>query len=366
VLQDLLPGDRSIAYKESGIDLVTDADRRAAGRVRLLGMSRADFNALFQRQPEFGYTIIQVLSGRLKTSHLRAIQDLQEKNRQLTAAYENLRAAQEQIVEKEKLERELQVAYQIQMGILPRRLPDPRGYDFGARIVPMRSVGGDFYDFIPLGEGATGIAIGDVSGHGVPAALFMAITVTLLRAAACEGCSPRQVLERVNRQLRGLSDPPMFVTMLWGVFDAGTGDFTYARAGHEPPMLLGQNGQWVEPVLGSGAMLGFFDNPALDEQSVRLAQGDALFMYTDGATEARDEQGAMIGEGRLREMVTLHLHEPAQVLCERVLESVMSHGGAAALQDDITLVCVKAGSAPSHKLRRTSAIRPRGSAWKES
>ena len=318
------------------------ASVRAQGPARLLEMTRADFDALLHRQPTLAYNMVQVLSRRLQASHDNAIRDLQEKNRQLTQAYEELKAAQAQIIEKEQMERELQVAHNIQMSILPRKLPVLAGFGFGMRIVPMTAVGGDFYDFIPLGDDTLGIAVGDVSGHGVPAALFMALTVTLLRAEACRDCSPEQVLRGVNRQLLNLNDEGMFVTVLYGVLDRATGEFTYVRAGHELPILYTADGTLVEPALGRGPFLGLFSDPPFSEQTVTLAYGDTLLLHTDGVTEAMDTRGELFGEERLQAAVQAFRHHAAQEVCEEILGQVTLHSGSVAQHDDITLVCVQA------------------------
>ena len=160
------------------------ASVRARTPVRLLEMTRADFDALLHRQPGLAVKMVRVFSLRLEQQQNRTIRDLQEKNLQLTRAYEQLKAAQAQLIEKEKMERELEVARGIQQSMVPRKLPRLPGFDFGARMMPARAVGGDFFDFIPLSESTLGIVIGDVSDKGVPAALFMALTSNLLRAEA--------------------------------------------------------------------------------------------------------------------------------------------------------------------------------------
>ena len=227
------------------------------------------------------------------------------------------------------------------MGLLPEILPQLPGYDFGAQIVPMSSVGGDFYDFIPLDDHLLGIAIGDVSGHGVPAALFMALTVTLLRAEACHHCVPREVLRGVNRQLLSLNREGMFVTVLYGVLDATTGKFTYTRAGHEPPMFCSASGELTVPKLGPGRVLGLFDDLPLAEYAIDLAQGSTLVLYTDGVTEAVDRQQELYGEERLGQTVYANRTVPAQAVCGRVVESVAAHSGALGQHDDVTVVTVQ-------------------------
>src|SRR5262245_27384546 len=188
------PNERVLDVDEAGsfigeMGLINPGSRRTASvrartPVRAREMTRADFDALLHRQPGLVYQLVRVLSLRLEQHQNRTICDLQEKNLQLTQAYEQLKAAQAQLIEKEKIERELEVAREIQQSMVPRKLARLPGFDFGARMMPARAVGGDFFDFIPLSESTVGIVIGDVSGKGVPAALFMALTSNLLRAVA--------------------------------------------------------------------------------------------------------------------------------------------------------------------------------------
>jgi sigma-B regulation protein RsbU (phosphoserine phosphatase) len=323
-------------------DGLRTASARTRTAVQTLEMTRSDFDALLHRQPTLAYEMVRVLSMRLTQAHDSAIRDLQEKNRQLAEAYEELKAAQAQIIEKEKLERELELARRIQMSIFPHGLPQFAGFDFGAQVIPMSAVGGDLFDLIPLDDDRLGIAVGDVSGHGVPAALFMALTVTLLRAEACRTCSPQEVLRSVNRQLLNLGNRGVFVTMLYGVLDRATREFTYVRAGHEAPLLCRANGDLLIPALGRGQLLGFFDNPLLPEETVQLASGDTMLLYTDGVIEAVDAQDQMFGEEQLHETFNANCDAAPQVMCDRILERVANHSGSLSQRDDITLVCVQA------------------------
>lgn len=175
------------------------ASARARTPCRLLGLEHADFQALLQHQPALGYQMIRDLSLRAYWSDKRTIEELRQKNQALSKAYEALKTAQEQIIEKEKLEQELQVARRIQQSMLPSSLPEMEGFDFGALMLPARAVGGDLYDFIPPSRDRLGVLVGDVSDKGVPAALFMALCRSLLRAEAARSRDPAQVLRSVNR-----------------------------------------------------------------------------------------------------------------------------------------------------------------------
>jgi len=189
------------------------------GSGRLLKMTLVEFEQLLQRHSEIGLEILRVLSIRLRRADNETIHDLQEKNKQLAQAFEELTSAQAQLIVKQRIEREFQVAQNIQLSILPRRLPKIPKFDFGARILPARSVGGDLFDFIPVGPDSLGILIGDVSDKGVPAALIMALTRSVLRLEATQNRSPKKVLQRVNSHLLEMNDSAMFLTICYGILD---------------------------------------------------------------------------------------------------------------------------------------------------
>ena len=195
------------------------AGARAHGDVVLLSMSRSRFGELLHHHPQLANAMVNVLSQRLGNTNVATFRDLTEKNRQLQEAFDELKEAQEQLIEKERLERELQVAADIQMSILPDVLPAPAGYDFGGRILPARQVGGDFYDVFDLGDNKFGILIGDVADKGVPSAIFMARAHALVVAEADNATSPGEVLRMVNKHITRLEKSTQFVTALYGVLD---------------------------------------------------------------------------------------------------------------------------------------------------
>jgi serine phosphatase RsbU (regulator of sigma subunit) len=290
------------------------------------------------------YEMVRVMSTRLSSAHDAAIRDLQEKNRRLSEAYEALKAAQAQIIEKERLERELKVAHDIQMSLLPRALPRLEGFDFGARLIPARAVGGDLYDFIPLSANQVGVVIGDVTDKGVPAAIFMAQAHALLRAEASRAASPREALQRANEHLLDMNARGLFVTVLYGVLDRVSRTFTYARAGHELPLLCGTNGIVFSPPEGASLPLGIFNDPPLDEQTVELPPGRMLLLYTDGVTDARNAQRQSYGLEKLQAMLQRCAGATAQGVCDVLLQDVISYFGAAPQHDDVAVVALRASS----------------------
>jgi phosphoserine phosphatase RsbU/P len=333
------PGDLIGEMSLLNPDHLRTASGRTRSPIQILELTRADFEALLRRQPMLAFEMVRLLSMRLRASTNATISDV---GNQLTQAYEDLRAAQAQIIEKEKLERDLEVAREIQERMLPRILPPLAEFDFGARMVPARLVGGDFFDFIPLAQESIGIVIADVCGKGVAAALHMALTRSLLRAEASRLGTPKAALQSVNRHLLDMSDAGIFVTMIYGVLNRTRHEFVYVRAGHDLPLLIDARGEIIQARLGQGQPLGIFAAPDLEEQTLAIPRGGTLLLYTDGVTEAMDEQRMLFGVERLKAVVRDSCHIPAQALCDQVLQMVISYRGAAPQHDDITLVAMHA------------------------
>jgi len=314
---------------------------RTLSPVRLLEMTPEDFDGLLHRRPAVACEIARSLSLRLRDSNNATIRDLSEKNRQLSLAYQELKAAQAQLIEKERMERELEVAREIQLSILPRSLPEVDPFDFGAQILPARAVGGDFFDFILLDDGFLGIAIGDVSGKGVPAAIFMSMTKSLLRAEARQTKSPKEALERLNRHLLEMNEAGMFATVLYGVLDCVNGDLAYARAGHLLPVFCMTDGTAKTLAKAPGQPLGLFDTPVLNEQMIRIIPGSLLLFYTDGVTEARSPEGQQFGTERLLEAVHAGRDLSARQMCLSLLKDLEIYQGSAPHHDDIAIVAIR-------------------------
>ncbi|MCU0508238.1 MAG: SpoIIE family protein phosphatase [Anaerolineae bacterium] len=315
---------------------------RAITPARLLSLHRADFQNLLKAHPALAFEMLRVLTLQLRDNNNATITDLRSKNSELATAYAELKAAQAQIIEKEKLEQELRTAKRIQQSILPSALPQLAGYSFGAFIAPARSVGGDLYDFIPLDDGRLGIAVGDVSDKGVPAAIFMALTRSLLRAEATRVSSPRLALERVNRLLLDMNEDGMFVTLLYGILDAEQRTFTYTRAGHEVPLRILPSGDVRLAERGTGAPLGVFAEIGLDERTVVLAPGETLLIYSDGATDVIDFSEALYGIDRLRATAAGAAGAAtAQEFCSTLWSDLEAYRGEAAQADDVTLVALR-------------------------
>jgi len=238
---------------------------------------------------------------------------------------------------RERLEQELEVARLIQQNFLPKQLPELPGWRVAAYYRPARTVGGDFYDFIELPGGLIGLVVGDVTDKGVPAAMVMAATRSVLRAAAQRLLEPGTVLQRINETLCSEIPPNMFVTCLYGVLDPATGLLRYANAGHNLPIV--QSGGGVSELRATGMPLGLMPGMSYEEKEATLAPGSSVLLYSDGLTEAHDPGREMFGTGRVRERLA------AGRVADELISDLLAQldrfvGSDAEQEDDITLVAL--------------------------
>ena len=252
-------------------------------------------------------------------------------------AIENARLYQV-AVDKGRMERELQVAREVQASLLPRQTPQVKGWEFAAFWQPAREVAGDFYDFIP-GE-RLGVVIADVSDKGMPAALFMALSRSIVRASVIQLPQPAEGITQANRLICADAMNGMFVTLFYAQLDPATGELVYVNAGHNPPLLLrAESGELVE-LTRTGMVLGLFDSVRYEQRSVPMGSGDLLLLYTDGVTDALDAQGREFGFERLQQMVLDHCHATAAELTA-ALDRALTEFAGAAHYDDITVVAAR-------------------------
>ncbi len=254
------------------------------------------------------------------------------------------------------LRAEMDIARQTQRSILPARTPHKAGYQFGTLILPSRAVGGDFYDFIPLGEEKLGIVMGDVSDKGLPAALFMALTFSLLRAESERSQDPAEVLSHVNRTLLKMNASGMFVTLLYGVLDYRTGVMQYARAGHLLPIILDGRGKPMTLRMGVGQPLGLYSKVELDKQEVAIQPGGMMLFFTDGLNEAVDESGEQFGLERVVKLLQASRGESSKVICKRLWGAVKEYSRAAPHQDDFAVLLMKRAPADAKPIDLTRPI----------
>ena len=259
-----------------------------------------------------------------------------------------LNATREGIEARERLtalEQELDIAAQIQASMLPREF-EPGRKDFGifAAMHPARRVGGDFYDFFLIDEKRLGFAIGDVSGKGIPAALFMAVSRTLLRATALQGIEPGKCLQYANQVLRGQREGGVYVTAFYAILHTDTGLLEYALGGHNPPYRVSATGEIEEIAEPAGMVIGLLPDgygTPYETGRLQLNANDLILLYTDGVTEAQNEAQKFFGEKRLRTALKELAGQAPQTIVEQILESVETFVAGAAQSDDITVLGVK-------------------------
>jgi serine phosphatase RsbU (regulator of sigma subunit) len=244
---------------------------------------------------------------------------------------------------RERIESELRVAHDIQMSMVPKLFPpfpDRPEFDIHGRLVPAREVGGDFYDFFLIDDDHLCIAIGDISGKGVPASLFMAVTKTLLRATASMGRGPDEMLTLLNRELCRDNEACMFVTIFCGILDIRTGALQYSNGGHNLPYVVTL--EWTRSLQGAqGTALGLVDEAVYQVLEVVLARGNVLFLYTDGITEAMDGSGNLYTETRLEDCLRRTDHLPVADLTQAVASEAYTFAGGAPQSDDLTVLALR-------------------------
>jgi len=239
-----------------------------------------------------------------------------------------------------RMQEEISLARKIQASFLPTKTPDFAPYDLAGTNFPSSEVGGDYFDFIPITQTDMGVAVGDVTGHGVGAALLMANFRACLRIESRNNFTVRAILSKVNDYLYETNLPESFVTAVYGVLDRQNHMFSYANAGHNPPFRMRRDGS-IEWLQVGGLLLGAFPNVDYEETAIRLEPGDILVFYTDGVTEAYDSAGSEFGIDRLTSLVRELRDLPAGEMVRRISDSVHQFQMVDSVQDDLTISVIK-------------------------
>ena len=239
------------------------------------------------------------------------------------------------------LEHELALARNMQQSILPAEFPSSAGHQISAKMIPAKEVGGDFFDFVELGAGRVGLAIADASGKGVPAALMMMSSRTLLKGAAIGCDDPGQVLSYVNSALARENAAAMFVTMFYGIFDSNSGTFSYASGGHDPPLIVRPDGTTALLPLTDGMALGIVSDEDYRHKTVQLAPGETILLYTDGVPDARDASGERFGMERFCRVFSDEPPEDVAEATEAVFRAVREFAQDTPQFDDLTCLALR-------------------------
>lgn len=265
-------------------------------------------------------------------------------NHMKTSLKQYIKELTETTAAKERIESELKVAHDIQMSLLPKLFPpfpERKEFDIYATLEPAREVGGDLYDFFLLGEDRLFFLVGDVSGKGIPAALFMAVTKTLLKRIAEKCIDPALVLTQVNQELCRDNESMMFVTLFCGLLNFKTGELLFSNAGHNPPLVIrsAQKPEWLK--VPEGFVLGGMEDAVYTIERIFLDLGDTILLYTDGVTEAMDREKAFYSEKRLMSAVERGKSRSVEGLIQEVLRSVKAFTKGESLSDDVTLLALQ-------------------------
>ena len=298
---------------------------------------------LLTRRDEFGRlaTVFQGMAIELLGRERELDRLVQERTAELQQKTDELSATYTQIDE------ELQSAQALQRAILPQHFPDRPELSGHAFILPARQLAGDFYDVLELPDGRVGILIADVSGKGVPAAFFMGISRTVLRATALAGRSPGECLAQANNVLCGTNPTDLFVTVFYGILDPADGSFLYANGGHNPPLLWRRDADEPAPLQPTGSLvLGMIKDVRFAERSVRLEPHDLVLLYTDGITEAQNADGEEFSEERLIHAVAATGDDDPEAIVAQINARLRAFTGAVPLADDVTCVVLRYAGPP--------------------
>jgi sigma-B regulation protein RsbU (phosphoserine phosphatase) len=320
---EVLPGE-TVGEMSAGDGQPVSALVLALSDARVLRLPRELFWQQLSTLPGIARNLLSVVSVRMRRSN------------------EVMLSAQRRQLELEYLQQELDVARQLQASMLPHReplFPERTDIDVAARIASASAVGGDLYDAFLVDPHTLFFCVGDVSGHGIPAALFMARVVGLVRITAMGVRAPEQLLRQVNDQLCEGNEVNMFVTLLCGFLDTVSGRLCYAAGGHPPPVLVNGEEARLLPV-PRGALLGVFDQVRFEAAEITLHPGDTLLGYTDGLTEAPDPAGEEFGESRLLALTARHDGDAATLIAA-LRDAVSAHAGGRPLPDDLTLLALR-------------------------
>ena len=274
--------------------------------------------------------------------------DLDDLSLTIEKAIEQIRyikTMQQEHSQLESIKGDLAIAREIQQAILPRIFPpfpeNAEQLDIAALMNAAKDVGGDFYDFFRIDDQRIGFVVADVSGKGVPAAIFMAVSRTLIRATGVRGVSPAECISYSNELLAQESANSMFVTAFYGIYNLTTGQVTYTNAGHNPPYLMKADGTILQLPFSSDLVVGAIDDFKYSEETLQLEHGDTLLLYTDGVTEAINSGDEEFGEQRLQAVLAQLTSNSSQDIIERIKACVSDFAGEAEQSDDITLLAIK-------------------------
>jgi sigma-B regulation protein RsbU (phosphoserine phosphatase) len=331
--------DRSLGYLHNFFDAVeTDRNRTSLHQRAVLELPGASLNRLMLSRLR---AVVQ------QKTRDQLLEEIQTKNAELEDSLETLKRTR---TAKDRMESELNIGRDIQMSMLQLSFPafpEQKEFDIHAALYPAQEVGGDFYDMFMIDLDHFCFCVGDVSGKGVPAALFMAVTKTLIKSRAANDLSPASILSHVNSETAEGNDSAMFVTLFLAILNLDTGTLVYSNAGHNPPYLMRTGSKPERLDKRHGPVVGAMEGIAYGEDQASLDPGDLIYLYTDGVTEAMDPNGSLYGEARLLERLREASYPTARSAVEQTVEDVWRFQGDASQADDVTILSVRYHGATS-------------------
>jgi len=288
-----------------------------------------------------GATVTRLKNIVAQKTRDQLLEEIQTKNTELEESLENLKRTRSA---KDRMESELNIGRDIQMSMLPLSFPafpEQEEFNVHAALYPAQEVGGDFYDMFMIDPDHFCFCVGDVSGKGVPAALFMAVTKTLIKSRAANDLSPASILSHVNTEQAEGNDSCMFVTIFLAILNLDTGDMVYSNAGHNPPFVQRSDGSLLRLDARHGPVIGAVEGIAYGEGQIQLAKGELTYLYTDGITEAMDIERALYSEDRLKHMLDNSSYSSAKQAVTETVDDVWAFQGDASQADDVTVLALR-------------------------
>lgn len=309
----------------------------------LIEIDEKTLDDILARNPSVARAIIRGITRSVRDTDRIAIAELQLKNFELARTLENLRAAQAELLRRERLKRDLEIAAQVHKSILPTSFPVVPGFEFAALARSAREIGGDLYDVFTMGNNHVGIVMADASGKSVQAAIYMAVVRALFLSETNATMSPSETAHRIHNLLMNVSTSEMFITVFYATLNYPTREMRYIRGGHDRPIHYHAATGQVSLLDAPGRFLGLLPNLVVEEERVTFNPGDVLVCYSDGLTDAiRTGDGELYGLERLKEIVLKEAgHLSAQELVQTIVNDVDRFRNGAEQPDDLTLLVTK-------------------------
>ncbi|MEM7346928.1 MAG: SpoIIE family protein phosphatase [Chloroflexota bacterium] len=319
------------------------ANVQAISDCHLLELHKDTLDLLLARNPSVARAIMRGITHSVRDTDKITIAELQLKNDELARTLENLRAAQAELLNRERLKRDLEIAAEVHKSILPTSLLKTDNFEFAALARPAREIGGDLYDVVDMGHDQIGIVMADASGKSVQAAIYMAVVRALFLSESNANLSPAETADRIHNLLLKASTAEMFVTAFYGKLNHVSREMTYVRAGHDRPVYYHAATGEVSLLNPQGRFLGLLPNLFVEEATLTFDPDDVLICYSDGVTDATRAEGQeMYGLERLIDIVCREAHRSAQELVDVIIEDIDEFREEEDRADDLTLLVTKA------------------------